>query len=166
MSIVKKEDIDYRILNDIERASYYNRFVLNSGATKTFMPSFVVLEFQRFLMAYYSNPKDHFKFNKRNGKEVDTELLIDVHHFVMTYGLPAKGGENLVEMIMRNLNRFVSDDTLMPDVPQYRAIRKAFNKNLDILYKLKIHNFELPPQFFGVKYRVKNLELARVYIST
>ena len=34
MSIVAKENIDYRTFNNIEKESYYKRFVLNSGATK------------------------------------------------------------------------------------------------------------------------------------
>ena len=66
MSIVAKENIDYRTFNNIEKESYYKRFVLNSGATKNFLPSFVLLDFQKFLMTYYSKPKDHFRFNTFN----------------------------------------------------------------------------------------------------
>jgi len=148
LSIVTKDNIDYRPLNKSEMESYHEYFVVNSGATKVFQPSFVVLEFQRFLSTYYSNAKDHFKFNKQQGAEVDTELVIDAHNFVMSYGLTARGGEELLQLINRNISRYLHDNERLPATPHYIAIRKAFNKNLHILFKITVHNFQLPPQFF------------------
>ena len=159
--IVQKEKIDFCLLNVTEKTEYINRFVKGKTSNVNFTPSFSGLDLQRFLLVYYSNADEYIKFNRKRGKEVDTESLIYVHHFAMKHHLSSQGGEELLDMIFKQvLPRYLPESVTHPSVPQYRSVFEAINKNLHIIFPVQVHKFQLPPNFFGIAFRHKDLKPA------
>ena len=124
LDIVKKEKVQYLPVNDFDRREKWNKvFVGDRG----FTPSFVGLEFQRFLMAYYPDASEYMHLNKKDGEEVDMEIALRFHRFITKTHLSSNEGEELFNLVFKTFGKKLGGKEY--PMPQYRAVKKTVNKN-------------------------------------